>query len=108
MHAFLRRSSTFLRAGRPARRAAARHARREQAALLLLFACPSAALAQWLDHPTPGIPRTPDGKPDMSAPAPRTPEGKPDFSGIWFANVPATNACPGGDCIQEERMAREQ
>ncbi|HEX6994574.1 MAG TPA: hypothetical protein VF339_10570 [Gammaproteobacteria bacterium] len=79
-----------------------------QAALLLLFACPSAALAQWLDYPTPGIPRTPDGKPDMSAPAPRTPEGKPDFSGIWFANVPATNACPGGDCIQEERMAREQ
>ena len=39
--------------------------------------------AQWLNYPTPGIPRTPDGKPNLSAPAPRTPDGKPDFSGIW-------------------------
>jgi len=41
--------------------------------------------AQWLHYPTPGIPRTPDGKPDLSAPAPKTPEGKPDLSGIWAA-----------------------
>ena len=39
--------------------------------------------AQWLTHPTPGIPRTKDGKPNLSAPAPRTSEGKPDFSGVW-------------------------
>ena len=39
--------------------------------------------AQWLDHPTPGIPRTTDGKPNLSAPAPRTPDGKPDLSGLW-------------------------
>jgi hypothetical protein len=39
--------------------------------------------AQWLNHPTPGIPRTPDGKPNLSAPAPRTPDGKPDLSGLW-------------------------
>jgi hypothetical protein len=26
--------------------------------------------AQWPDHPTPGMPRTPDGKPDLSAPVP--------------------------------------
>ena len=39
--------------------------------------------AQWLTYPTPGIPRTPDGKPNLSAPAPRTPDGKPDLSGIW-------------------------
>jgi hypothetical protein len=39
--------------------------------------------AQWLNHPTPGIPRTPDGKPNLAAPAPRTPDGKPDLSGIW-------------------------
>lgn len=39
--------------------------------------------AQWLAHPTPGIPRTPDGKPNLSAPAPRTADGKPDVSGIW-------------------------
>ena len=39
--------------------------------------------AQWLDHPTAGIPRTPDGKPNLTAPAPRTPDGKPDLTGLW-------------------------
>jgi hypothetical protein len=39
--------------------------------------------AQWPDHPTPGIPRTPDGKPKLSAPAPRSADGKPDLSGVW-------------------------
>jgi hypothetical protein len=41
------------------------------------------ASAQWLDLPTPGIPRTPDGKPHLTAPAPRTADGKPDLSGLW-------------------------
>jgi hypothetical protein len=40
--------------------------------------------AQWLDYPTPGIPRTVDGKPNLSAPAPRTADGKPDLSGLWY------------------------
>jgi hypothetical protein len=40
-------------------------------------------MAQWLNYSTLGIPRTPDGKPNLSAPAPRTPGGKPDLSGIW-------------------------
>ena len=39
--------------------------------------------AQWLNHPWPGIPRTNDGKADLSAAAPRTADGKPDFSGVW-------------------------
>jgi hypothetical protein len=39
--------------------------------------------AQWLDRPTPGIPRTPDGKPNLTAPAPRGPDGKPDLTGVW-------------------------
>src|SRR6202049_5252438 len=39
--------------------------------------------AQWLNHPTLGIPRTADGKPNLTAPAPRTPDGKPDLSGLW-------------------------
>ncbi len=30
--------------------------------------------AQWLNYPTPGIPRTPDGRPNLSAPAPKTRE----------------------------------
>ena len=39
--------------------------------------------AQWLQRPTPGIPRTADGKPNLTAPAPRTPDGKPDLAGLW-------------------------
>jgi hypothetical protein len=40
-------------------------------------------LGQWLDHPTPDIPRTRDGRPNLAAPAPRGTDGKPDLSGIW-------------------------
>ena len=39
--------------------------------------------AQWLNYPTPGTPRTRDGKPDLSAKVPRTSDGKPDLSGVW-------------------------
>jgi len=52
------------------------------AGVLTLLVC-SVSAAQWLNYPTPGIPRLPDGKPDLSAPAPRTSDGKPDLSGIW-------------------------
>src|ERR1700674_4860304 len=40
---------------------------------------------QWLNHATPGTPRTRDGKADLSARAPRVSNGKPDLSGIWVA-----------------------
>ncbi len=56
--------------------------------LVVLFAFLSTgAYAQWLDFPTPGIPRTPDGKPNLSAPAPRTADGKPDLSGVWMHEI---------------------
>ena len=48
-----------------------------------VIALPGAASAQWLEYPTPGVPRTGDGKPDMTAPTPRTADGKPDLSGMW-------------------------
>jgi hypothetical protein len=53
------------------------------AALAMLFLMAGAACAQWLSLPLPGTPRTPDGKPNLAAPAPKTPDGKPDLSGIW-------------------------
>jgi len=45
------------------------------------------AYAQWLNYPTPGIPRLPDGKPNLAAPVRKTPDGKPDLSGIWQTNA---------------------
>jgi hypothetical protein len=39
--------------------------------------------AQWLNYSTPGIPRLPDGKPNLLAPLPRAADGRPDLSGIW-------------------------
>jgi hypothetical protein len=50
--------------------------------ILACLVC-TAASAQWANYPTAGIPRTADGKPNLSAPAPKTAAGKPDFSGIW-------------------------
>ena len=51
--------------------------------LFVLFALLSTgAHAQWLNHPTPGTPRTKDGKPNLSAKTPRL-AGKPDLSGVW-------------------------
>jgi hypothetical protein len=49
-------------------------------ALVLL---PVSLGAQWLDWRTPGIPRTADGRPNLTAPAPKMPDGKPDLSGMW-------------------------
>jgi hypothetical protein len=39
--------------------------------------------AQWIRHPTAGIPRTSDGRPDLAAPAPRGADGKPVLAGLW-------------------------
>jgi hypothetical protein len=54
-------------------------------ALFALATVPAGA--QWLDHPTPGIPRTGDGKPNLNAPTPRMADGKPDFSGVWRGSI---------------------
>jgi len=50
---------------------------------MMLSAASAPIAAQWPTHATPGVPRAPDGKPDLTAPAPRTADGKPDLSGVW-------------------------
>ena len=52
-------------------------------AIVLLGCAAPAVHAQWLNYRLPGVPRTPDGKVNLTAPAPRTPDGKPDLSGTW-------------------------
>ena len=54
-----------------------------QRIILMLTAFGATVAAQWLNYPVPGIPRLPDGKPNLAAPAPRMPDGKPDLSGVW-------------------------
>jgi hypothetical protein len=54
--------------------------------------------AQWPRYPTLGVPRTPDGQPNLGAPAPRTPDGKPDLSGNWqyIRQAPRVDVGVGG------------
>ena len=51
--------------------------------VVVLVLSATSAGAQWLNHPTPGLPRKADGTVDLSAPTPRTTNGKPDFTGFW-------------------------
>ena len=63
-------------------------------AALILMVVTVPAGAQWLDRKTPGIPRTPDGKPNLTAPAPRGPDGKPDLTGVWDGEAVVARPAP--------------
>ena len=58
--------------------------------------------AQWVNLPTAGIPRTRDGKPDLTAAAPKTSAGKPDFSGMWIPReiLPCNSSERGVQCTE--------
>ncbi len=49
---------------------------------------------QWLER-TSGLSRTPDGRPNLSAPAPKTSDGKPDLSGLWVAEKDPSGVAGG-------------
>jgi hypothetical protein len=51
-------------------------------AKFLVFVTLATLHAQWLNYPSPGTPRTKDGKPNLTARAPRV-AGRPDLSGVW-------------------------
>jgi len=59
---------------------------------LVLVALGTPVGAQWLNHPTSGLPRGADGKPNLTAPTPRTTDGTPDFSGVWTGPAQAPKA----------------
>jgi hypothetical protein len=57
-------------------------------AALLAAGMTASAAAQWDSYPQKNVPRTPDGKVDLKAPAPRTADGKIDLSGFWMPTNP--------------------
>jgi hypothetical protein len=67
-----------------------------------LFPC--ALSAQWVNYPTPGVPRTANGKPNLEAACPRTADGKPDLSGLWVmqATREANANFPGCEATADE------
>jgi len=82
------------------------------AAAVLTISAPLGA--QWLNQPTKGLPRTADGRPNLSAPAPRTADGKPDFSGLWnrlspkYARNIAADLAPGDVLPWADALLRER
>ena len=65
--------------------------------LLLLFGGAASVAAQWPRYPTPGVPKTADGQPDLTGPAPKTADGRPDLSGLWqnVMTFPRTDSVSG-------------
>jgi hypothetical protein len=80
-------------------------------AVIATTAFSTPAGAQWINYPTPGMPRTADGKPDLSGPAPRAADGKPDLSGMWqinglgyATNITDTPMLPAAEAVFKKRL----
>jgi hypothetical protein len=62
----------------------------------IVFVIAPSLWAQWPPYPTAGVPKTPEGKPDLTAPGPRTSDGKPDLSGLWLRGDGQLGPAGGG------------
>jgi len=71
-------------------------------ALAAILLTSSPAHAQWIRYPSFGVPKKPNGTPNLTAPTPRLPGGKPDFSGLWHtASINKCNPVTGQFCSTE-------
>src|SRR5919106_2097199 len=73
---------------------------------VIVGTCPVAT--QWLDRPWPGIPRTADAKPNLTAPAPRAPDGKPDLTGTWSGPNPEARLDPANEQPWVNALVRQR
>lgn len=79
---------------------------------VLVLTCAAGATAQWISEPTPGTPRTADGKPNLTAPTPRAVDGRPDLSGVWnigglgyATNITSVEMLPSAQKLYQARLA---
>src|SRR5262249_17993659 len=72
-------------------------------ALAVALVISATSHAQWINYREPNVPRTRDGKVNLSAPAPKDPSGKPDLSGVWMheTTTPAEMIRLYGKVIEE-------
>jgi hypothetical protein len=60
----------------------------------------TSAFAQWAKVPDTSLPRTRDGKPNLSARTPRAQDGKPDLSGVWTPELDPNALPPGATTVE--------
>jgi hypothetical protein len=68
------------------------------AAVLFVFAAPT--FAQWAKVSDASLPRTRDGKPNLTASAPKAQDGKPDLSGVWTPELDPNALPPGATTVE--------